>query len=161
MNTECACGEGSWVGVSGFVIPFGCQGDCLCTGDAAGETESLRCSEILLCSVTLSVNGLAFGKGDETWWMTGLMENRGGRRMVMCVNVSGVFRGDERSLCSRSGLASLTGERLDRNDLACWEASGAFCFATFFKSLWSLRLSFPGFGSMAGGGICGWRDAGS
>nr|XP_013813226.1 PREDICTED: troponin T, fast skeletal muscle [Apteryx mantelli mantelli] len=66
-----------------------------------------------LCSVTVSVKGLLFRKGDET----------------------------------RSGLASFTGERLDRKDLACSDASTAFFLAAFFRSLWSRRLSFPGFGA--------------
>lgn len=122
-----------------------------------GETESLRCSERLLCSETVNVKGFPLRKGDETWWTTGLMEKRGGRWMVRCVVVSAGFSGEERS---KSGLASLTGERLDRNDVACCAVNVAFFFAAFFKSLCSLRLSFPGFGRMGGGGAWGWREAG-
>lgn len=107
----------------------------LWSGDGDGEVVILRCSERLLCSVTLNVKGFPLGKGEETWWIMGLMEKRGGRLMVRCVVVSVGFRGEERSLCSKSGLASLTGDRLDRNDVVCCADKAAFFFAAFFKSL--------------------------
>lgn len=68
----------------------------------------------------------------------------------------GVSAGGTFSLCSRSELASFTGERLDRKDLACSAASMAFFLAAFFSSCWSRRLSFLGFGRV-GGGDAWWR----
>ncbi|XP_009461223.1 PREDICTED: troponin T, fast skeletal muscle [Nipponia nippon] len=85
----------------------------------ADEVVSLRCSAMRLCSVTFNVKGLLFRKGEGTRWVMGLTE--------------------------RSGLASFTGERLDRKDLACSEARMAFFLAAFFSSFWSRKLSFPGF----------------
>lgn len=68
---------------------------------------------------------------------------------------SGVSVGGRLS-CSRSELASFTGERLDRKDLDCSAASRAFFLAAFFSSCWSRRLSLRGFGSV-GGGERWWR----
>ncbi|KAG7254116.1 hypothetical protein CRUP_022652 [Coryphaenoides rupestris] len=56
---------------------------------------------------------------------------RGGGCDVPRRGVSGVRGGVERSLCSRSGLASLTGDRLERYTAA----AGAACTEGFFLAL--------------------------
>lgn len=66
--------------------------------------------------------------------------------------VSGVLGGVEWSLRSRSGLASLTGERVERNGTDCCEAwAAAFFFAVFLSIFRSLTFSFPGLGNRGGG----------
>lgn len=122
----------------------------------AGEVVSLRCSAMRLCSVTFSVKGLLFRKGEGTLWVMGLTERQVGRLAEGGAVVLGVSAVGVLSLCSRSGLASFTGERLDRKDLACSETRMAFFLAAFFSSRWSRRLSFPGFGRV-GGGERWWR----
>jgi len=144
-------GEGRWVSV-----PSGCCGVSgapgLCSMGMAEEVVSLRCSAMRLCSVTFSVKGLLFRKGEGTRWVTGLTERWVGGLVEGGAVVSGVSAGGALSLCSRSELASFTGERLDRKDLACSEPRTAFFLAAFFSSRWSRRLSFPGFGRVGGGG---------
>lgn len=141
-------------------LPSGCCGVSgapgLCSMGMAGEVVMLRCSAMRLCSVTFSVKGLLFRKGEGTRWVMGLMERWIGRLVVGGAGVSGVSAGGVLSLCSRSELASFTGERLDRKDLACSEVKMAFFLAAFFSSRWSRRLSFPGFGRV-GGGERWWR----
>lgn len=113
-----------------------------------GEAVSWRCWAVHLCSVTFSVGGLSLWEGEGTLWEMEVAE----RWEMEGASASGGSAGGRLSSCSRSELASFTGERLDLKDLVCSKAKAAFFLAAFFSRRWSLRLSFPGFGRVGGGG---------
>lgn len=160
MSIEGFSGAGRWAsGPPGCCGVWGAPG--LCGGGSAGGVVNLRCSAMRLCSVTFRAKGLPLRIGEGArCWVTGLTERWPVRLAHAGAAALGVSVGGRLSLCSRSELASFTGERLDRKDLACSAASTAFFLAAFFSSCWSLRLSLRGFGSVGGGERWWWVGAG-
>lgn len=145
-------------------MPSGCCGASgapgLCSRGMAEEAVSLTCSAMRRCSVTFSVKGFPLRNGERARCWTGLMESWAGGGAQGAAVGSGRSAGPAAlSAHSWSGLASLTGDRLERKDLPCSEARMAFFLAAFFSSRCSLRLSFPGFGRVGGGERGWWLEA--